>query len=115
MALFLASLGLYSTVSYLTTARTREIGIRMALGASPGAIKRLVLVANVPTLAIGSLAGVALSLVATPQLRPLLFELGPTDPFTIVAAAGIVALVTTVAIMLPASRAASIDPAAMLK
>jgi predicted permease len=115
LALFLASLGLYSTVSYLTTARTREIGVRMALGASPSGILRLVIAANVPTLAAGSLAGLALTLIVSEQVRPLLFGLEPRDPSTIAAATVVVALMTTAAAALPARRAAAMNPGSILK
>jgi predicted permease len=115
LSLLLASLGLYGTVSYLTTARTREIGVRMALGASPSAILRLVLVSNVPTLAAGSLAGLALTLLVSEQVRPLLFGLEPRDPSTIAAATFVVALMTTAAALLPARRASAMNPASILK
>jgi predicted permease len=115
LALFLASVGLYGAVSYLTTARTREIGVRMALGASPGAILRLVFTANVPTVVAGAIAGVAISLLAAERLRPLLFDLEPTDPATVAAAAGAVVVVTIAAAMLPARRAARMNPAAIVK
>jgi predicted permease len=115
LALFLASLGLYSAVSYVTTARTREIGVRMVLGASPGAVWRLVFADNVPAMATGSAAGIAIGLIAAPWLRTLLFDLEPADPLTLVVAAGVVILVTTMAAILPARRAARIDPAMTLK
>jgi predicted permease len=111
MAVVLAALGLYGTVSYLTSARTREIGVRMTLGASPRAIQRLVLASHAPTIVAGSIVGIAISLVAAAPLSPLLFELEPTDPVTIASAAVIVAIVTTGAALLPARRAARIDPA----
>jgi predicted permease len=115
MALLLAALGLYSAVSYMTASRTREIGIRMALGASPPAILRLMCATNAPTIAAGAVAGVAISLLAAERLRPLLFELEPADPATLLAATAAVTFATAAAVLAPARRAARIDPAATLR
>jgi predicted permease len=115
LAVALASLGLYGVVSYTTSARTREFGIRMALGASRRAILRLVFGQCVPLIAAGAVAGVAIASVGARQLQPLLYDLRPFDAPTLLAAVAIVAGVTTVAAMLPARRAARINPAATLQ
>jgi ABC-type antimicrobial peptide transport system permease subunit len=115
LALTLTMTGLFSVLSYVVEQQAKEIGVRMALGASPGAILRLVFTANVPTVVAGAIAGVAISLLAAERLRPLLFDLEPTDPATVAAAAGAVVVVTIAAAMLPARRAARMNPAAIVK
>ena len=115
LAILLASLGLYGVMSYMTAARAREIGVRMALGASPGAILRLVFGQSALVIAAGSLAGVLLASTATRQVQSLLFELEPTDAVTLVTAVATVLLVTTTAAIIPARRAARMNPAATLQ
>jgi putative ABC transport system permease protein len=87
----------------------------MALGATPGSILRLVLRQSLPMIAAGAIAGVGIALAATTRVQPLLFELEPFDPPTVIAALAIIAVVTTAAAMLPARRAARLNPAATLQ
>jgi predicted permease len=115
LAVALASLGLYGVVSFATSARAREIGVRMALGATPQAILRLVFGQCVPLIVGGALAGAAIASIGARQLRPLLYDLEPFDEPTLVAAVLIVTSVTTAAALLPARRAARINPVETLR
>ena len=115
LALLLAMIGLYGTLSYLVTQRQTEFGIRMALGAQGGSILRLVMRDVLAVLAGGVVAGVCISLAATRLLQRMLFGLGPRDPLTIVAAVGILAAVALLAGYLPARRATKVDPMVSLR
>jgi predicted permease len=109
-AIALACVGLYSLMSLLVTARTREIGVRMALGAEPYQILWRILASVGRLVAIGVSAGLALTLFADRVLRSLLFGLSPMDPLTIIAAVIVLAGVAVLASIAPARRAARIDP-----
>jgi putative ABC transport system permease protein len=115
LALILAAIGLYGLMSYLATQRTREIGIRMAIGAGAATISRLVLRQALRLVAAGILAGLLASLALTRLLKGVLFEVGPLDPPAL--AAGVAVLVATalVAAWVPAWRASRLDPAAVLR
>jgi putative ABC transport system permease protein len=115
LALLLASIGLYGTVSYLVAQRQREFGIRMALGAEPGSILRLIMRDVFSVVAVGLLAGVAMSLAATRLLQQLLFGLGPRDTMTTVAAVAVLSIVALVAGYLPGRRATKINPMEALR
>ena len=111
----LAALGLFGVTSYGVTRRAREIGIRLALGATGHSIQRMVL-GEVGLLALaGGALGLGGFLAASRFLRSLLFELSPNDPGTLAVAALAVALVTLLAGLLPARRAAGLDPAVALR
>ncbi|HEX3526036.1 MAG TPA: ABC transporter permease [Thermoanaerobaculia bacterium] len=115
MALVIAAVGLYGVVSYLVTRRTRELGIRMALGADGGRIRRLVLGHGLLVAGLGILAGVLLALASTRLLASLLFQVGSRDPLTFVLAALVLLLVAAAASYLPAARAARTAPAEALR
>jgi putative ABC transport system permease protein len=115
LALLLATIGLYGTLSYLVTQRQREFGVRMALGARSGSILRLVMRDVVTVLAGGVVAGVFISLSATRLLQKMLFGLGARDTVTIVGAIGVLAAVALIAGYLPARRATKLDPMAALR
>ncbi|MGB6459839.1 MAG: FtsX-like permease family protein, partial [Candidatus Acidiferrum sp.] len=115
LALMLALIGLYGTVSYLLAQRKREFGIRMALGAEPGSILRLVMRDVFSVVAIGLLAGIAMSLAATRLLQQLLFRIGPRDTVTLVVAVAALSIVALVAGYLPGRRAAKVDPMVALR
>ena len=115
MALVIAAVGLYGVVSYLVTRRTRELGIRMALGADGGRIRRLVLGQGLLAAGLGILAGVLLALASTRLLASLLFQVGSRDPLTFVLAALALLLVAAAASYLPAARAARMAPSAALR
>jgi len=114
-ALLLAAVGLYGVISGGVTERLREIGIRTALGATPGEILRQVVGRGVALTILGALIGLGGSAVATRLLASMLFSVSRTDPVTY---AGVVGLLTAVAIAaawLPARRAAGVDPTIALR
>ncbi|MGB6481907.1 MAG: ABC transporter permease [Candidatus Acidiferrales bacterium] len=115
LALLLVSIGLYGTVSYLVAQRQREFGIRMALGAEPGSILRLIMRDVFSVVAIGLLAGIAMSLAATRLLQQLLFRIGPRDAVTLVIAVAALLIVALVAAYLPGRRATKINPMEALR
>ena len=115
LALLLAMIGLYGTLSYLVTQRQTEFGVRMALGAERGSILGLVMRDVVAVLAGGVAVGVGLSLAATRLLQQMLFGLGARDPLTIVAAACLLSAVALLAGYLPARRATKVDPMVALR
>jgi putative ABC transport system permease protein len=115
VALLLAMIGLYGTFSYLVTQRRIEFGVRMALGAQPGSILRLVMTDLIAVLAGGLVTGVCISLAATSVLQQMLFGLGPRDVVTMIGAAGVLSAVALLAGYLPARRAMRVDPMIALR
>jgi putative ABC transport system permease protein len=113
--LILAALGLYAVLSYDVAQRQREIGIRLALGALPSGVRRLVLWRATLLAAAGLVAGALASIALTRLIRGLLFEVAPGDITTLVATAGALALVALAASYVPARRIARTDPAAALR
>jgi ABC-type antimicrobial peptide transport system permease subunit len=109
-AMLLASVGLYSLISLVVTARTREIGVRIALGAGRPQILRLVLAGALQLLTAGIAAGLVLTLGAERLIKSVLFGVSPLDALTLAAAVAVLAAVSMLAAFLPAHRAASIDP-----
>jgi putative ABC transport system permease protein len=114
-ALLLASLGIYGVVSYSVGQRTGEMGIRMALGAQPGAISGMVLRQGMTPVVAGLAAGVAGALALGRLLGSLLFGVKATDPATIAGVAVMLAAVAALASWVPARRATRIDPAVALR
>jgi putative ABC transport system permease protein len=115
LALLLAAIGTYGVLSYLVTERRREIGIRMALGATREAVLRSVLGYGLKLTCIGLLAGLAGALVLTRLMETLLFEVRPTDPGTLVSVAAVITCVAVIACLVPAHRATRVDPIAALR
>jgi ABC-type antimicrobial peptide transport system permease subunit len=115
MGLLLAAVGLYGVVSFLVAQRTREIGVRMALGAAPTAITRDVLKRTVRWAAAGAVAGVIGSIFATRLLQGMLYRVSAADPWTFAAALSVLMGVTLVAALIPSRRAARIDPIEALR
>ncbi|MET0618998.1 MAG: ABC transporter permease [Thermoanaerobaculia bacterium] len=114
-ALALAALGLYGVVAHSVGQRTREIGIRMALGATPRDIARLVLVGGSGLIAAGLAAGLLGALGASRFLSAILYEVRPGDPVSLAAAAAVLAAAAFAAHWLPARRAARLDPMTALR
>ncbi|MCA1562924.1 MAG: FtsX-like permease family protein [Acidobacteria bacterium] len=115
VAILLAAVGLYGVVSHSVTERTREIGVRMALGAERGQVLRLFVRNGLATAAAGTVIGLAGALALSRSLESLLFEVKPSDPLTFVAVAVLLLAVAMVACYLPARRAAGIDPLLALR
>jgi putative ABC transport system permease protein len=115
LALLLASIGLYGVLSYGVTQRSREIGLRMALGASAGTVARLVIGRGLALTAAGLAIGIGLSWGATRMLSTLLYGVGTADPATFMSVVALLALVALVACSLPAFRAARVDPMNVLR
>jgi putative ABC transport system permease protein len=109
-AMLLASVGLYSLISLIVTARTREIGVRIALGANRAQIIRLIFAGAARLLIAGTVVGLALTLGAERLIKSVLFGVSPVDGLTLAAAVAVLAAVSMLAAFLPARRAASIDP-----
>lgn len=115
LAVVLVALGLYGVGTNQVEARRRELGVRMALGASRGGILRLVLGDGVRTIATGVLVGIPLALVLTGRIQSILYGVKPFDPLVL---AGVVVLLTAVGVLaacVPARRATRVDPAVALR
>jgi ABC-type antimicrobial peptide transport system permease subunit len=115
LALLLAGLGLYGVTSYAVSRRRTEIGIRMALGAAPGSVVRMVLTRVALLVGIGIVLGAGTSLWASRFVTTLLYGLEPRDPVTFGIAAFVLAAIGAMAGWIPAHRAARIDPARVLR
>jgi predicted permease len=115
LAMLLACVGLYGLMVYRVTGRTREIGIRMALGAGPGTVVGRVLHETLSVTVIGVVMGVLLALATTRTVAAFLFRMSPHDPLTFVTAAGMLLVVALVAAFVPARRAARVDPMVALR
>jgi putative ABC transport system permease protein len=115
LALVLASIGLYGVLSYAVTQRSREIGLRMALGASAGNVTRLVVGHGIALTGAGLLIGLLGSWAATRALKNLLYGVSATDPMTLGAVAALLTLISLTACWIPARRAARLDPIVVLR
>jgi predicted permease len=115
LALLLAGIGLFGLMSYAVTRRTREIGIRMAVGAQQDSILGLILRESVVLCAFGIVLGIPCAIAATRLITHMLFGVAPRDPFTFAVAAATLLAVAVVAGYWPARRAAKIDPMAALR
>lgn len=115
MALLLAAIGIYGVVSFSISRRAREIGVRIAMGASPGNIRRLVLRESAWLAALGLAVGIPAALALTHLFSALLFGIPPDDPLTFASVALLLVLVTLAAAFLPARRAARTDPVRVLR
>jgi putative ABC transport system permease protein len=115
IALVLAALGIYGVIAYSVVQRTRELGIRMALGARPADVLRLVLRQGMAPVLAGLALGLGGAAAASRVLRGLLYGVGGTDPITYAGVATFLAAVALLASYLPARRAATADPVVALR
>jgi putative ABC transport system permease protein len=115
VALALAAIGLYGIMASAVREQTRDIGVRMALGATPGRVRADVLRRALLVCLGGAAMGIALAVVASRVLASLLFEVSPTDPVALFGACGVLLVVAAIAAYLPASHASRVDPARALQ
>ncbi len=114
-ALLLAVIGIYGVLSYSVGRRTREVGIRMALGAGRPDILRLILLEGVALMGAGLAAGLVGAVVLTRYLSTMLFDVRPIDPLTYAAVAGVLLAAGVSACLVPAGRATRVDPIEALR
>jgi predicted permease len=115
LAALLAAVGMYGVTSRAVSRRTREVGIRMALGASSGSVSGLIVAQTLAGVAVGVGAGVAAALAATRLLAPFLFGVSATDPLTYATILGLLAFVSVLASWIPARQAGRVAPATVLR
>ncbi len=115
LALLLSSIGIYGVVSYVVGQKTREIGLRMALGASRSAVLRMILSQGGKLAAAGVVIGLGASFVLTRSMQAMLFGVSASDPFTFIAVATLLTAVALAACYIPARRAMQVDPMVALR
>ena len=115
LALLLASIGLYGVLSYAVTQRSKEIGLRMALGASAGDVTRLVVGHGIALTGAGLAIGLVTSWASTRALKGLLYGISSTDPTTIAGVAALLMLISLSACWIPSRRASRLDPIVILR
>jgi putative ABC transport system permease protein len=115
VSLLLAAVGLFAVISYSVARRTREIGIRIALGASPRAVQRLVMLHGMIPVIVGTFAGGWIAFLLAQSVASLVFEISPRDPLTFTVVAMVLLGSALVATWLPAARATRIDPTTALR
>lgn len=115
IALALAVIGIFGVMSYSVARRTREIGLRMALGATPGGVLRMILADSLKLVVVGLAVGIAAALVLTRFLSSMLFAVHPSDPLTFIGVAVALTVVALLACSVPARRASRVDPAVALR
>ena len=115
IALLLASVGIYGTLAYSTSRRTREIGIRLALGAARGEVVAMVIRQGTTVALTGTLLGLVIGVAVARVMRGLLYEVSPGDPYIFAAAAAVLLLAGFAASLVPALRAASVQPLIALR
>jgi ABC-type antimicrobial peptide transport system permease subunit len=115
LALVLACVGLYGLLSYEVSRRTREIGIRMAMGAHPASVMKLVLRQGIVLAIVGAVLGIGVALGVTRYLASMLYDVHANDPITMVSVAVLLTVVALAACYIPARRAMSVDPLVALR
>jgi ABC-type antimicrobial peptide transport system permease subunit len=115
LALVLAAIGIYGVVSYSVNRRVREIGVRMALGATPAGVQIMILTEGIRLVAMGVVAGLVMALAGSRAVANMLFATSPRDAATFVLVPSILTLVAVLACWWPALRATRVDPAVALR
>jgi predicted permease len=115
VALLLASIGVYGVMAVMVAGRSREIGIRLALGAKPRDLRWMILRDGAVLTAIGVIIGVIAAFALTRTIAALLFETPPTDPTTFLSVAGVIAIAALLACWVPARRSTRVDPVIALR
>jgi ABC-type antimicrobial peptide transport system permease subunit len=111
----LTVIGVYSVIALVVAQRTREIGIRMALGAKPAQILRMVLWQGMTWVFGGALVGVLGSLYVGRYVKSILYGVGPNDPVVIAFSAALISVIAMAAVLVPSNRAARVDPMVSLR
>jgi putative ABC transport system permease protein len=115
LAILLVGVGLSAVVSHSVAQRTREMGIRMALGAAPGGVRRLVVMQGLRPALVGVAAGLCAAVLTTRFLRAILYGMSPTDPVTLIGAPLVLIAIAVAALVVPAIRATRVDPLQALR
>jgi ABC-type antimicrobial peptide transport system permease subunit len=115
VALVIGTMGIYGVVAFLVALRTREIGLRLALGAQPADVRRMVVRRALVDAVIGVAVGIGGAVALSRELSTLLYAVTPTDPASLVSAGALLLLTAMVASWIPARRAARLDPAIALR
>ena len=115
VTLILSVIGLYGVIAYVVTLRTRELGVRIALGAQPRAVAAMVTRQGLVLCAVGTVAGLSLVLISARFVRSFLFEVAPTDPTALGAATAVLLAAALLASWIPARRAARVNPIEALR
>jgi putative ABC transport system permease protein len=115
LAMFLGTIGIYGVMAHLVSQRTHEIGIRVALGASPVQVLRMVIGSGLKLAVVGVGVGIIVALGATRSLTTLLYQVAPNDPLTFIAVPILFVAVAVAACYLPARRAMRVDPMVALR
>ena len=115
LALVLASIGLYGVLSYAVTQRSREIGLRIALGASANSVIRMIVARGLALTGVGLVIGLIAASAATRALKNILYGVAATDPLTFACVSALLAIIALIACWAPARRASRVDPITVLR